>query len=94
MDTTTTMSSTYSVYTPEEGDGIYRDNTVKVMKNGQWVNAENDVKMDDGVVVYRNGKVIKGDKEVELHDGEIVNKAGNFFNRSGEAFEDAWDATK
>lgn len=98
-DTSTTVietpaPATDNVYVPVDGDITYRDNKVHVMRNGAWVEADDDVKLDNGVVVYRTGKVKKDGKEVELEDGVVVTKDGNFFDRTGRAIENAWDATK
>ena len=81
-------------YVPADGDVTYRDHKLMVMKNGEWVEAKEDVKLDNGVVIYRNGKVKKDGKEVEIEDGYIVNKEGNFFDKAGNAIENAWDDTK
>ena len=81
-------------YVPVDGDVTYRDHKLMVMKNGEWVEAKEDVKLDNGVVIYRNGKVKKDGKEVEIEDGYIVNKEGNFFDKTGNAIENAWDNTK
>lgn len=91
---TETTTSSSATYTAADGDVTYMDKKVRVRKSGEWVDADNDVRLDDGVVVYKNGKVKKDGKEVELHDGEIVNRTGNFFDRSGRAIGNAWDATK
>ena len=95
-DTTTTMATTDTsyAYTPAEGDVTYREKKVMVMRNGEWVEADKDVRLDNGVVVYRSGKVRKDGKERELKEGEIVDKTGNFFDKTGRAIENAWDATK
>ena len=95
-DTTSTTSTTTitTSYSPADGDVTYRDKKVRVMKNGEWVDADDDVKLDNGVVVYRNGRVKKDDKEIELEDGEVVNRTGNFFDKSGRSIENAWDATR
>ena len=88
-DTVTTIT-----YIPAEGDVIYKDSKVYVMKNGAWVEADNDVTLDNGVVVYKTGTVKKDKKEIELKEGEVVNKAGNFFDKTGHAIANAWDDTK
>ena len=98
-DTSTTAietpaPATDNVYVPMDGDITYRDNKVHVMRNGAWVEADKDVNLDNGVVVYRTGKVKKDGREVELEDGVVVTRDGNFFDRTGRAIEDAWDATK
>ena len=58
-DTTTTTTTTTTTYTPVDGDVTYRENKVMVMRNGEWVEADDDVTLDNGVVVYRTGKVKK-----------------------------------
>jgi hypothetical protein len=91
---TAPVATDNNVYTPAEGDVSYRERKVMVMRNGQWVEAEEDVKLDNGVVVYRTGKVKKDDKETELEEGVVINREGNFFDRTGRAMENAWDETK
>ena len=87
-------ATTTTVYTPADGDVTYRDHKVLVMRNGAWVETEKDVTLDNGVVVYKNGKVVKDNDEIELKDGEVVNKEGNFFDKTGQAIENAWKDTK
>lgn len=87
-------TSTSGTYTPAEGDVTYQGNKVRVRRNGEWVDSEEDVTLDNGIVVMRDGRVRKDGREVELEDGEIVNRTGDFFDRSGRAIENAWDATK
>src|ERR1700761_2660434 len=60
------------IYAPVDGDVIYRDSKVYVMKNGAWIEADNDVTLDNGVVVYRTGTVKKDKKELKLKEGEVV----------------------
>lgn len=83
-----------TAYTPVEGDVKYVGKKVMVMKNGAWVEADADVKLDNGVTVYRDGRVERGEYEVELREGEIVNKTGDFFDNAGAAISNAWEATK
>ncbi len=92
--TTATTPSTSSAYNATDGDVTYTDKRVRVMRNGQWVDADEDVKLDNGVVVYRDGRVRRDDLEIEMEDGEVVNRTGNFFDRSGRAIDNAWDVTK
>ncbi|MEO6818397.1 MAG: hypothetical protein ABI204_01620 [Ginsengibacter sp.] len=33
-------------------------------------------------------------KSVVLNDGEVVTRTGHFFDKTGAAIEDGWDATK
>ncbi len=94
VTTSTTSGVNTTAYNPSEGDATYRDGTLRVWKNGDWVVAEDDVTLDNGVVVYKNGKVKKDTKTVKLADGEIITRTGNFFDKTGQAIEDGWDATK
>jgi predicted small secreted protein len=93
---TTTMTTTNNAnaYAPSEGDVTYRNNRVLVMRNGEWVESNEDVTLDNGVVVRRNGRAVRNNQEVEMEDGEVVTRSGNFFDRTGQAIEDGWDATK
>ena len=88
------ITDTSETYLPEDGDVLYTDKKVRVRKNGKWVDADNDVTLDNGVVITRNGRVRKDGRERNLEDGYILNKTGDFFDRSGRAIENAWDATK
>lgn len=94
LETATTATTGETMYTPADGDVTYRENKVKVMRNGEWVDVDDEIELENGVVVMPNGRVRQQDKEIELEDGEIVNRTGNFFDRSGRAVEDAWNATK
>jgi hypothetical protein len=93
INTDTTATGT-TVYTASEGDLTYRDKKLMVWRNGAWVESNEDVRLENGVVVYRTGKVTRDGKEVKLEDGEVVTRTGNFFDRSGQAIENAWDKTK
>jgi major membrane immunogen (membrane-anchored lipoprotein) len=93
-NTAVTTTTTTTTYTPAEGDVQYSGSKLMVMRNGAWVEADADVKYDNGVTVYRNGRVEKGDYEVTLNDGEVVNKSGDFFDKTGNAISNVWDATK
>ena len=94
VETTETTTSTTTTYTPGEGDVTHRDGKVMVWRNNNWVEADEDVRLDNGVIVYRNGEVKKDNDVVVLRDGEFVNRSGEFFDKTGNAIEDAWDATK
>lgn len=87
-------SSTTTTYSPAEGDVSYRNGKVVVWRNNDWVETDEDVTLNDGVVVKRNGEVKKGDDVVKLEEGESVDRSGRFFDKAGNAIEDAWDATK
>lgn len=92
VNSDTVVSVTYSL---AEGDVIYRDGKVFVMKNGDWAEVHEDVILDNGAVVtYKTRTVKKDGKVIELKEGEIVNKTGNFFDKSGHAIANAWDDTK
>lgn len=90
----TTEKVVTKTYTPAEGDVTYRNKTILVWRDGNWVEADKDVTLDNGVVVYKNGEVKKDDKTVRLEDGEVVNRTGEFFDETGQAISDAWDSTK
>lgn len=92
--TTTTTTDNAAAYTPAEGDVTYREKKVMVYRNGQWVETEEDVRLENGVVVSREGKVTRDGKEIELEEGEVVNRTGNFFDKTGRAIENAWDTVK
>lgn len=94
IDTTGVDTTTTTTYSAVEGDITYRDKKVRVMKKGEWVDADKDITLDNGVIVGRDGRVKKEGKEVELKDGEIVNRTGRFFDQTGRAIEDAWEVTK
>ena len=94
MTTTTTTATTNTTYTPGEGDATYRSGKLMVYKNGDWVAADKDVTLDNDVIVYKNGEVKKDSKTVTLNDGEVVTRTGNFFDKTGAAIEDGWNATK
>lgn len=83
-----------ATYVPGEGDVTYRDSKVHVMRNGAWVEATDDVKLENGVVINKNGKVVKDGKDVKLEEGVVVTKEGNFFDKAGQKIENAWDDTK
>ena len=91
---TTANAATTTTYTPAEGDVSYRNGKVVVWRNNDWVIADDDVTLNDGVVVRRNGEVKRGDDVVVLKDGEVVDKSGRFFDKAGNALEDAWQGAK
>lgn len=82
------------VYVPGEGDITYRDGKLHVMRNGAWVETNEDVKLDNGITISKSGKVVKDGKDVQLEEGVVINKEGNFFDKAGQKIENAWDATK
>jgi hypothetical protein len=86
--------STTTAYVPADGDVTVKNDKVLVMRNGEWVETKEDVKLDNGVVVYRSGKAKKDGREIEVEDGVVINKEGDFFDRTGQAIENAWDDAK
>ncbi len=92
--TTDTVTTTTITYAPADGDVVYRDNKLYVMKNGNWVATDKVVTLNNGTVIYRDGTAKRDGKMVKLEDGEVVNKTGNFFDKSGHAIANAWGATK
>jgi hypothetical protein len=97
IDTTTSLDNnvtTTTSYTATDGDVSYRNKKLYVWRNGAWVESNEDVKLDNGVVVYRDGRVTRDGKVVRLEDSVVVNRSGNFFDRTGHAIDNAWDATK
>lgn len=93
MMTNSTTDNTVT-YSPSEGDIAYKDGKVMVWKNNAYVVSEKDVTLDDGIVVKRNGNVSRNGKVVRLEEGETMSRTGRFFDRTGKAIEDGWDATK
>lgn len=90
----TLSQTTTATYTPAEGDVSYRNGKVVVWKNNDWVVSDKDVTLDNGVVVNRKGEVRRDKDVVNLEEGEVVSRTGNFFDKAGNAIDDAWDATK
>ena len=93
-NTSTTTTTTTTTYSAKDGDVSYRGNKVMVYRDGQWVESNEDVKMNNNVVVYRDGRVTRDGKEVRLEDGEVIDNDGNFWDRTGNAIENGWDRTK
>jgi hypothetical protein len=81
-------------YAPREGDVTYREHKLMIMKNGEWVESDKDVTMNNGVVVHRSGKASKDNKDVDVEEGVVVDKNGNFFDKAGHAIDNAWESTK
>ena len=64
------------------------------MRNGAWVETNEDVKLDNGVTITKSGTVMKDGKDVQLEEGVVINREGNFFDKAGQKIENAWDASK
>lgn len=82
------------VYVPAEGDVTYRDSKLHVMRNGAWVETNEEVKLNNGTTISKSGKVVKDGKDLQLEDGVVINGEGNFFDKAGQKIDNAWDATK
>src|SRR5687767_9430378 len=80
-------TSTNQAYTPTEGDVTYQQKRVQVRRNNAWVDANEDVKLDNDVVVYRDGRVFRNGKEIMIEEGEVVDRSGNVFDRAGNRIE-------
>jgi|SRR5688500_5081864 len=92
--TTETETTTSKTYTAMEGDVSYRVGKLVVYRNNAWVDADNDVTLDNGIVVYRTGRVSKDNEEYELEDGVVVRKTGDFFDKAGNVIENGWEGVK
>lgn len=96
-DDTTIVANVDTAPTIEyvEGDIIMADGKLMVYTNGQWEPVERDITLDNGVVVRTNGDIVNKDGEkIVLQEGTRVSKVGAFFDKTGAAIENAWDATK
>lgn len=82
------------VYTPVDGDIIYKDGKTMVMKDGQWVEVSDTITLENGVVIDKTGKATKDGIVIRLDEGEVVTKTGNFFDKTGKAIDNAWQDTK
>ncbi len=94
VDTDTTTMTTTRSYTAAEGDVSYRNEKLMVYRNGNWVESDKDVTLDNGIVVSRKGEVRRDQDVVVINDGEVIDKSGNFWDKTGNAIDDGWDATK
>ncbi len=84
---------TYTTYA--DGDVTWKDGKLHVWRNGAWVEATADVTLDNGVVVTPKGEVKNTDGvTVKIEEGQVINKAGRWFDKAGQAIENAWEATK
>lgn len=88
---TTEVTTTYKA---ADGDVMLKEGKLLVNKNGEWVVAEKNITLEDGTVVTIKGDATKDGKTVSIKEGEAVNKTGKFFDRTGAAISNAWDATK
>lgn len=84
-----------TIYQPGEGDVRWQNEKLLVYENGTWREAEKDIALDDGTVITVKGDARnKEGKTITLKEGESVKKTGRFFDKTGRAISDAWDATK
>ena len=78
-----------------EGDISRRDGKVVVYRNNDWAPVDKDITLDDGTVVTTSGEARNKDGKVyRIEDGYYVTRAGRFFDRTGAAINNAWEATK
>jgi hypothetical protein len=94
VDSSNNAATTTTTYTSSEGDVTYRNGKVLVWRNNNWVDADNDVTLDDGTVVRKNGKVVRNDEERDMEDGVVIDKTGRFFDKAGNTIEDGWNGLK
>ncbi|MEO6129252.1 MAG: DUF6799 domain-containing protein [Ferruginibacter sp.] len=94
MDPKVDTVATAVVYTPAEGDVIFRNGKVLVWHSNAYVVTDKDVTLESGVVVKPNGEVVRDDETVTLNDGEAVSATGRFFNKAGNVIEDGWQGAK
>ncbi len=94
VDTDTTTMTTTRSYTAADGNVSYRNEKLMVYKNGNWVESDKDVTLDNGIVGSRKGEVRRDKDVVVINDGEVLDRSGNFWDKTGNAIEDGWDATK
>ena len=95
VDTDTTVVVEQPVITYTEGDVSKKDGKVVVYEKGTWVPVQKDIVLEDGTVVTVSGEAKSKDGKVYvIEDGYYVTRAGRFFDRTGAAIENAWDATK
>jgi hypothetical protein len=92
--TTTENATTTTTYTASEGDVTYKGGKLMVYRNNAWVDADDDITVDNGIVVRKTGHVVKDNDEYELEDGVVVTKTGNFFDKAGNAIENGWEGVK
>ncbi len=93
-DSAATSTTTTTTYTPGDGDVTMRDGKTMVWKDGAWVATTGNTTMSNGMIISREGKVTHESRTITLNEGEAVNRTGNFFDRTGNAIDNAWDATK
>jgi hypothetical protein len=92
--TTGTETTTTTTYSASEGDVSYRGGKLMVYRNNSWVDADDDVTVNNGIVVRRTGRVFKDNEEYELEDGVVVTKTGEFFDKAGNVIKDGWEGVK
>ncbi len=91
-DTTTTVDSSATVTTTQtttapvakDGDYMMKDNTVMVMKGGQWVVVTEPTTLPNGTVILANGEVkTNNGTTVTMANGERVNADGVYVDDNG-----------
>lgn len=92
--TSTNAAMAPAKYQPMEGDVMYNNGDLYVMRNSQWVEIEDNVVFKNGVTVYPDGRVVKDGKTIQLDEGEKVDQSGNIFDKAGNWLQDAWQGIK
>lgn len=92
--TTATEATTTKTYTASEGDVTYKGGKLMVYRNNSWIDADDDITVDNGIIVRRTGRVVKDSDEYELDEGVVVTKTGNFFDKAGNVIENGWEGVK
>ena len=92
--TTNETTATTKTYTASEGDVSYRGGKVVVYRNNAWVDADNDITLDNGVTIRRTGRIVKDNEEYERDEGVVVTSRGDFWDKTGNAIEDGWEGVK
>ena len=67
-------ATTETVYVPAEGDYTYREKKVLVMKNGEWVEVEKEVKLDNGTIIEKDGTEERGAPNIKTQ--RKINRTG------------------
>ena len=52
-----------------------------VYRNGNWVESDKDVTLDNGIVVSRKGEVRRDKGVVVINDSEVLDRSGNFWTK-------------
>jgi hypothetical protein len=94
VDSANNTATSTTTYRASDGDVTYRNGKVLVWRNNDWVDADNDVTLNDGTVVRKDGKAVRNNEERDLEDGVVIDKTGRFFDKAGNTIEDGWQGLK